>query len=383
MKENLNVIKKQNDKSKIYCHEDYAQEMYNILSNVSPRSKEINDGDIFRVVNFILHGSEIEAVCENLESLFFSFSKEKKYFEMLDLNEDSFYQWVLSGSHQQFLSERKVYIRVENKNVRKGSLYSAHLITIANEFKEQIKNPTSAYIAKIISKNQGGFIVDVQGIKAFLPGSLAAANKIIDFESFVGKQIYVMIEDYLQPSGVFIVSYKKYLESILPSKLAELEMNQLMTGVIIGTSDFGIFIEFDEIFTGLLHITEMNQETLDNFNNKKFKNGESIEVWLKDIKDNKLILTQIDPNIRQNELKQLKEIIEGKIQDATIISIKSHGALMEIEKGVIGLLPVKEMKKTEKRLNIGETFPVFIKKVDSSTGKIYLTLSDEHVTTKI
>lgn len=383
MKENLNVIKKQNDRSKIYCHEDYAQEMYNMLSDVSPKSKDMKDGDIFRVVNFILHDSEIEAICENLESLFFSFSKERKYFEMLDLDEESFSHWILSGSHQQFLRERKIHIRVDNKDTRKGSLYSAHLTTIVDEFKEQISKPTSAYMAKIISKNQGGFIVDVQGVKAFLPGSLAAANKIIDFESFIGKQVYVMIEDCLHPSGIFVVSYKKYLETILPSKLADLERNQLMTGMITGTSKFGIFVEFDEIFTGLLHTTEMNPETLDNFNNRRFKNGESMEVWLKDIKDNKLILTQTDPSIRQNELEQLRETVEGEMQEATIVSIKPHGALMEIEKGVLGLLPVKEMKKTGKRLNIGETFPIFIKKVDSSTGKIYLTLSDEHVTTEV
>jgi ribosomal protein S1 len=71
------------------------------------------------------------------------------------------------------------------------------------------------------------------------------------------------------------------------------------------------------------------------------------------------------------------------MKEATIVSIKAHGALMEIEKGILGLLPVKEMKKYRKRLNVGESLEVFIKKVDTSTGKIYLTMNDEHIATEV
>ena len=49
---------------------------------------------------------------------------------------------------------------------------------------------------------------------------------------------------------------------------------------------------------------------------------------------------------------------------------------MEVSEGIIGLLPLKEMRKT-KRLNVGDSFEVYIKKVDSTSGKIHLTLSEE------
>ena len=106
-------------------------------------------------------------------------------------------------------------------------------------------------------------------------------------------------------------------------------------------------------------------------------------MWLKDIRDNKLILTEIDPSIRQSEMESYREKIENSMKEATIISIKPHGALMEIEKGVLGLLPVKEMKKTGKRLSVGETINVFIKKVDTTTGKIYLTANNECIATEV
>jgi ribosomal protein S1 len=378
MKENKNVIKIAGDKSRVYCQEDYAQSMYDAMYGNVIIPKDMNNGDLYRVTDFrIMKNGEVEAICDNMGSLFFTISKEKKYFELIGITEDSFERWVLAGDHRQYLIDRKIFILVDNAKTLKGSMYSAHLTTIVTEFKEQIANPTAAYNAKVLSKNQGGFLVEVQGIKAFLPGSLAAANKITDFESFIGKNVTVMIEDFLQTSGIFVVSYKKYLTNILPSKLAALERNQKLIGTITGTSKFGIFVEFEEIFTGLLHAAEMDPTTTDSFNERGFEIGDEMEVWLKDIRDNKLILTQIDPSIRQNEMETLRESVEGVMKEATIVSIKPHGALMEIEKGVIGLLPIKEMKKTGKRLIVGEKLEIFIKKVDSSTGKIYLTLTEE------
>ena len=378
MKENKNVIKIAGDKSRVYCQEDYAQSMYDAMYGNVTIAKDMNNGDLHRVTDFrIMKNGEVEAICDNMGSLFFNISKEKKYFELIGITEDSFERWVLAGDHKQYLVDRKIFILVDNAKTMKGSMYAAHLTTIVTEFKEQIANPTAAYNAKVLSKNQGGFLVEVQGIKAFLPGSLAAANKITDFESFIGKNVTVMIEDFLQTSGIFVVSYKKYLTNILPSRLAALERNQKLVGTITGTSKFGIFVEFEEIFTGLLHAAEMDPTTVDSFNERGFEIGDEMEVWLKDIRDNKLILTQIDPSIRQNEMETLRESVEGVMKEATIVSIKPHGALMEIEKGVIGLLPIKEMKKTGKRLIVGEKLEIFIKKVDSSTGKIYLTLTDE------
>jgi ribosomal protein S1 len=382
-KENTTVIKRPGDKTKIYCQEPYAQELYDRMYGLPVAYKDLSVGDILRVVDLKMGLTEVIATCENLETLYFSIQKEKKYVEMLGLSEESFKNWIESGDCKEHLEMHKTYIVVENVANRKGSLHAAHLKTIAREFREQISKPTSAYVAKILSKNQGGFFVEVQGIKAFLPGSLAAANKISNFDDYIGKQVYVMIEDYLVASDMFVVSYKKYLDHILPSKLGELERNQLMRGTVTGSSRFGVFAEFEEIYTGLLHSTEMSPETLEKFNNGGFRPGDSIEVWLKDIKDNKLILTETDPSIKQNEMEEFRIKVEGQVQGATIVSIKPHGALMEIEKGVLGLLPVKEMKKSGRRLSVGEVLNVFIKRVDTSTGKIYLTLSDERVTAEV
>ena len=376
-KENKKIIKLPGDKMKVYCQEEYAQSLYDFMNGIETVNKDITAGDILKVVELKVINNEVEILCDNFDTLYFEISKERKYFEMLGLTQDSFTEWANAGNFKNYCKTHNIYALVENKEKRKGSLYAAHLKTIADEFKKQISNPTLAYNAKILSKNQGGFLVEVQGIKAFLPGSLAAANKIVNFDDYLGKTVNVMIEDYLVPSNIFVVSYKKYLEYVLPSKLSQLERNQTLKGTVTGTSKFGIFAEFNDIFTGLLHSSEMNPETLQKFTNGEFKSGSEITAWLKDIKDNKLILTENDPMLKQNELENLRTKVEGEYRISTIVSIKNHGALLEIEKGVVGLLPIKEMKKTGKKLNVGDSLEVFIKRVDTSTNKIYLTISEE------
>ena len=76
-----------------------------------------------------------------------------------------------------------------------------------------------------------------------------------------------------------------------------------MEGIITGTSKFGIFLEFSEMFTGLLHISEMDENTENQFRERAFKPGNTMEVWVKDVKDNRLILTMKNP---QTELLKLK-----------------------------------------------------------------------------
>jgi predicted RNA-binding protein with RPS1 domain len=383
-KENLTVIKRSGDKTKIYCQEPYAQELYDLMYGRMEAAKDIRNGDLLKIISMkFISEDEVEVLCDNHDTLYFLVQKEKKFFEILGMTLEIFRDWVTTQDCLDYFKKFKTYIQVENAKVRKGSLHAAHLQTIAEEFREQIINPTRAYVSKILSKNQGGFLVEVQGIKAFLPGSLAAANKIVDFDEYIGKQIYVMIEDFLASSSIFVVSYKKYLENILPSKLGELERDQYMSGTVTGTSKFGVFVEFDEIFTGLLHVSEMSPTTLEKFNNGEIKSGNNMSIWLKDIRDNKLILTESDPSIRKNEMEEFRGKIEGNFKEATIVSVKPHGALMEVEKGVLGLLPVKEMKKSGRRLSVGESLQVFIKRVDTSTGKIYLTLTDERVTAEV
>ena len=164
----------------------------------------------------------------------------------------------------------------------KVSLYEGQLSHIKEDFFAQIGKPTNAYYGTITGKNQGGFIIEVQGINGFLPGSLAAANVVRDFDSMIGKVVPVMVEDYLVESSTFVFSYKKYLAYVLPTKIEELDLDAKYSGTVTGIAKYGIFVEFDEIFTGLLHSSKMSPALKESFKNFEFKPGDAVDFWIRD-----------------------------------------------------------------------------------------------------
>ena len=85
------------------------------------------------------------------------------------------------------------------------------------EFIEQIKDSKFAYYGHIDSVNGGGYIVDVNGIKCFMPGSQAQANRILDYNVLVGKTIPVMIDNKLDNEivNIKIISVDESVKGII------------------------------------------------------------------------------------------------------------------------------------------------------------------------
>jgi len=129
----------------------------------------------------------------------------------------------------------------------------------------------------------------------------------------------------------------------------------------------------------LLHTSEMDSTTLEKFNARKVEAGTKMNVWVKDIRDNKLILTEMDPAEKQEEIENFKHKIEGTVKNMKVVSVKLFGAFFEVEEGKIGLLPVRELKRIAKKMEVGESYTLCISKVDSETGKIYLSALNEKV----
>ena len=386
-KENLS-IKKVDRKDKVYCQESYAQELYDLICGMPSHNKDIVSGETLEATDLRVGvKGQVEINTSAGISLFLDMRKEKKYFEAIgftELDMTKLSDLAEAGWFRNLFAERGECITVEgNVQEFRGSIYEAYLGKTRDEFMSQISLQNSYYMAKIISKNQGGFFIKVQGVDAFLPGSLAAANKIMNFDTYIGREIPVMVEDYLKQSDTFIFSYKKYLDKVLPSKLAEIERNTKLEGTVTGSSKYGIFVEFQEIFTGLLHVSEMDNTTLENFNSRNVYPGETLQLWVKDIRDGKLILTEIDPSEKQEEFENFKYKTEGTIRNMKVVSVKPFGAFLEIEENRIGLLPIREMKKVTRNMNVGETYSLCISKVDSETGKIYLSALNEKVANEV
>jgi len=212
-----------------------------------------------------------------------------------------------------------------------------------------------------------------------MPGSLAAANKLADFNTLLNKEVVVMIEDFLPDMNSFIVSHKKYLDFVMPQRIKELDQNALFEGEITGCSKYGIFVEFgdqpDIKFTGLLHTSKMTEETKAKFQKFEYKTGDTISFFIGEItKDMRIILDEESPKLKLERLE--KFIIENneKCLEAKIVSVQNFGTIVSID-GQVGLIPIGQFKQNKMNMRnflVHDTIPTYIDEVRD--GKLVLKL---------
>ncbi len=250
----------------------------------------------------------------------------------------------------------------------KGSL-SALYESMAHIKLKSLKEGESVK-ACIKSTNPAGYDVDLLHgsvvLPAFMPNTLAGINKLSDPNSIVGDTFQVMIESYAEREGTYIVSRRKYLQSLIPSAIKELVFDESYTGTVTGTAPFGVFVEFNECLTGMIHKANINPEWQDKIS--QIDPGFQIEFYVKEIIKNKIILTQI---LRETLWDTIKngQLIEGTIKD-----VKQFGTLVNLDEETVGLIHTSEMAKLNKKFSSGDTVSVKVLSVDRMSRKIFLTL---------
>ena len=349
--------------------------------------KDCFDGDIVKIVG-IADGdkSTINLQCEGGVTIPCNLKKDREFFKIKELctstNIEEIKYFLASKEGKDWFENNEISVMLEKTQNKEfaASFMNSHITEKSNEFFAQIKKSTKSYNAKVIGKNTGGFIVNIEGIPAFLPGGQAAANKITAFDSYIGKIVPVMIEDYIREGSTFIVSNKKYIRETLPIKIKELQLDVPYTGTITGNVAFGIFVEFEDIFTGLLHMSEMDMVTMEQFRNKEFVAGDEMEFYIKEIADNnKIILTKLLLEERQKEFTfdDFKRDFEFKIEEGEIINIKENlGVFVRFtrnNKQFIGLLYFKEVDDINEFV-VGEMREFYISKIIPDIKKIFLKI---------
>lgn len=382
-REGNKIIKAIYPDSNVLCQEDYALELYELMQNYPVIKKDISSGDILPVTEIkYVKESIIHATLSSGVLLEIDLDKERKFCNLYGINTDMIPELFADYEYCENLLDHGIYAHVTTKNnSMKGSLIHGHIEKMKVEFVSEIKEPKSAYSAKIIEKNKGGFMVEVSGVPAFLPGGLAAANKIIDFDDYIGTNVTVMIEDYFANADTFIVSHKKYIKHMMPSMISDLDTQEMYTGIVTGTAKYGVFLEFGEsdngiMLTGLLHSSKMTSETKQMFEDRKFRPGVEVKFWIKEITpDNRLILTDVDPMKKLNAVQEFKEENLGLVKSGKVVSVKHFGTLVKLDKDVIGLIPKNELSRKKKTFVVGDSVNVTVDEV--TKDKIYLSLLNE------
>lgn len=216
-----------------------------------------------------------------------------------------------------------------------------------------------------------GYSIDIyyEGVTldGFMPNTLAGINKLHDPESILGTTLELMIESYSREEGTYIVSRRKYLQSLIPSAIKALQNGVVYSGHVTGTTEFGVFVEFNNCLTGMIHKTNLNPEYQDRMS--EIRPGLPVDFYIKEIiKDSKIILTQI---LRESLWDTIKigQVLEGKVKDN-----KQFGALIILDEETIGLIHTSELEKSNQKVTAGQSVKVKVISVDRMNRKIFLSV---------
>jgi ribosomal protein S1 len=269
-----------------------------------------------------------------------------------------------------------VVITKDSSGSFNGSVSAGYEKALKRELHRSIKEEDCAFKVKVKNVCNGGFMVDLSGIECFLPGSLAAANRIMNFADYVGKELNVMVEVYDQKRDIFVVSFKKYLRKIIDRAVQDLSFSNKYQGNVTGLSGNGVFVEWDDIYTGIIPMDDTSRGNLE-----KYKAGDSIEFYVMDIKNPQRInLSVTQPNEKMKNIQEMKdtssevlgENTDLKIYKGEVTKIKTFGIFIKMENGLSGLIEKEKLVNSIKEYEVGESVDFSILSVDISTLKIQL-----------
>ena len=230
---------------------------------------------------------------------------------------------------------------------------------------------------------KGGMTVDVQGIKAFLPGSLAEVIPTKDLEHLVGNYEEFKVIKLDKDKNNVVLSRKAVLQEANSEEreklLATLSEGQVIKGIVKNLTDYGAFVDLGGI-DGLLHITDISWSRI-NHPSEAIRIGDQLDV--------KIIKYDAQEKKVSLGVKQLTNDpwvgIESKFPlnssvMATVTNLTDYGFFGEIEQGVEGLVHVSEIDWTNKNIHpskvvqLKDQVEVMILEVDEEKRRISLGL---------
>ncbi len=307
----------------------------------------------------------------------------------------------------------------EYSNIEIGDVVSATLVEFENEqgqfelsFRvaghqkawdqlQNLRDSNDIIDVIVLDANKGGLIVRIGNVMGFLPVSQLStenyprveggdkAKILIKLKSFIGNTMRAKVIDVREEDGKVIASEKAAWEEEHREALGEYTIGQEVSGKVTGIVDFGLFVEFSPGLEGLVHISEIAWQRIDN-PREAYEVGDDVSAKIIAIKDGKISLsiksTQRDPWATVGENYNLGDKVKCKV-----LKLNPFGAFVELDKDIHGLCHISELsdkgvKEATKTVEIGSTYDFAIISMSPEEHRLGLSikaLSDEKRLEKI
>ncbi len=220
---------------------------------------------------------------------------------------------------------------------------------------------------KIIDANKGGLLVKFRQIAGFLPVSqLAPENypringgdkgKILEkLRLFTGKEFEVKVMTLKEDKIIF--SEKEAWNEKQKDVISEYQVGKVVDGTITAITDFGIFVSFGENLEGLIHISELAWQRIDN-PNELYNVGEAIKAEVISIERSKIFLSA--KKLLKDPWEGIEEKYkEGQIVKGDILKVNPFGLFVQLDECIHGLAHISQLglapkQRINDKYNVGE-----------------------------
>ncbi|BAN69290.1 30S ribosomal protein S1 [endosymbiont of unidentified scaly snail isolate Monju] len=236
-------------------------------------------------------------------------------------------------------------------------------------------------VGRINGKVKGGFTVELDEIRAFLPGSLVDVRPVRDTSYLEGKDLEFKVIKLDQKRNNVVVSRRAVVEKEYSEEreklLANLAEGQVVKGVVKNLTDYGAFVDLGGI-DGLLHITDMAWKRVKH-PSEVVEIGDEIEVKVLKFDREKMRVSLGLKQLGEDPWVNItRRYPEGTRLFGKVTNIADYGAFVEIEDGVEGLVHVSEMDWTNKNVHpskvvtLGQEVEVVVLDIDEERRRISL-----------
>lgn len=286
----------------------------------------------------------------------------------------------------------------ESSHLRVGDMATATVLDLENEdgyvelsFRhaghrkawdalEHMRRAQEVMDAEVLDANRGGLMMRVGNVTGFLPVSQLATehyprveggdkNKILEtLASYVGNIFRVKVIDVNETDEKLIVSEKAALEEAQKERLSEYVVGQIVEGNVTGVVDFGGFVEFADGLEGLIHISELAWQRVDD-PRSMLKVGDHVKAKIIAIEGTKISLSMKqltdDPWQKAAERYDVGGVVMGKV-----LKLNPFGAFIELDSEIHGLAHISEIGEP---LTIGESYEFKVISLEPATHRLGLS----------
>jgi len=235
----------------------------------------------------------------------------------------------------------------------------------------------------INGKVKGGFTVEVNTVRAFLPGSLVDVRPVRETTHLEGKELEFKVIKLDAKRNNVVVSRRAVIEAESSAErdqlLSNLEEGDEVKGIVKNLTDYGAFVDLGGV-DGLLHITDMAWKRVKH-PSEIVNVGDEINVKVLKFDKDK---SRVSLGMKQMGNDPWQEIAErypeGARLSGAVTNLTDYGCFVEIEDGVEGLVHVSEMDWTNKNIhpskvvNLGDVVNVMVLEIDEERRRISLGL---------